>query len=155
MCCHTRQMPLKPGSPWKFLQLMHRADIPQGGRSFNCLIPEKARRQALLQGSSAVAPHRGLVFFHPCVCRDFHICSAASFRRYRRSLSNGGPSGICRPRSMKTLGSLTHTRLIHPHQKYFHPHIHPHSCETTWLILGFLWTKRIPQRTFHLLSHLV
>ena len=63
-----------------------------------------------VQGS-AVAPHNGVVFFHPWVWSDFHICSAASFLKYRRSLSNGGPSGIDRPRSMKTFGSLTQAEL--------------------------------------------
>ena len=44
--------------------------------------------------TSAEALHAGSVSgFHPCVCRDLHNCSAASLRKYRRSLSKGGPSG--------------------------------------------------------------
>ena len=61
---------------------------------------------------SAVAPHSGLVFFHPCVWSDFQSCSAASLLRYRRSFSSGGdPSGNARPRSRNTFGSLTQAEL--------------------------------------------
>ena len=62
-------------------------------RDTELCIPGHKRREGPHQGS-AVAPRSGLVFFHPWVWSDFHICSAASFRRYRRSFSNGGPSGI-------------------------------------------------------------
>ena len=46
--------------------------------------------------------------FHPWVCNDAQSWSASAFRRWRRSFSKGGPSGICRPLSMKTFGSLIH-----------------------------------------------
>ena len=71
-----------------------------------CIAGAQTKRKTR-QGST-VTPHRGVVFFHPWVWSDFHNCSAASFLRCRRSLSSGGPSGICRTRSMKTFGSLTH-----------------------------------------------
>ena len=52
-------MPLQPGSPWKFWQLAHPGSIRARWQSLNCLTPAGAGSQALLQGSSAVAPQAG------------------------------------------------------------------------------------------------
>ena len=49
-------------------------------------------------------PSRCFRGFHPWSGRDFHNCSAASFLRYRRSLSKGGPPGSSRPLSRTPSG---------------------------------------------------
>ena len=54
MCCHTRQIPLKPGSPWKFLQLTHLSGIPRKGTISQLSNRRGRESQAPLQDSSAV-----------------------------------------------------------------------------------------------------
>ena len=59
MCCHTRQIPLKPGSPWKFLQLTHLSGIPRGVTISQLSNRRGCESQAPLQDSSVVTTKQG------------------------------------------------------------------------------------------------
>ena len=82
---------------------------------------------------------------HPSVTARDEVPSApiALGRRQSRARTTFRPCSLNSPSK----------RPIHPHKGYFHPHIHPHSCGTTWLLLGLLWTKKESLKDKKRLAH--